>query len=237
MSEELKRKIVSFQLVDEEVDRFEELERRAKTKNKLSNRNALLRELIGLDNYDLLTREDRAYFLQGSRLAVFEPNDTPVPALRAVDAVSQYSNETKMCPTCRHETSGAVCAHCGRPQADAEYLSKVDLDNLPYGVIKLYVDGTILEYNKAERELSHIFDKKMQGKNFFKEVAKCAKVRVFKNRFKKFLAGNKDSEEFDFVYKFPHEITHVNIVFLKESEDIGYVVATRRKARSEEDIA
>lgn len=63
MADELRRKIISLQLVDEEVDRFYELERRGKERNKLYSRSALLREMIGLEDYGLTSEEDRLYFL------------------------------------------------------------------------------------------------------------------------------------------------------------------------------
>lgn len=67
-SPDLKRKIISVLLVDDEVDRFKWLEEQGKKRNSLYNRNALIRELLGLENHNLTTDEERLYFLgQGER--------------------------------------------------------------------------------------------------------------------------------------------------------------------------
>jgi hypothetical protein len=58
----IKRKVVSVQLVDEEVARFEVIEQYAHDRNKLADRSALMRELLGLNDYGLTTDVERQYF-------------------------------------------------------------------------------------------------------------------------------------------------------------------------------
>jgi photoactive yellow protein len=162
--------------------------------------------------------------------------ETSAPQGRGAGAVEgTWSGEGKACPTCGDSTTGFICPSCGSPVVDAEFLSKTDLDQLPFGVIKLAVDGTILKFNKHEREVAHVGDKKLVSKNFFTEVAPCTKVKAFRDRFKKFLAGKQPSDNFEFTYTFPSGAAHVFILFFRESESIGYIVSTRAGEQRAED--
>jgi photoactive yellow protein len=116
-------------------------------------------------------------------------------------------------------------------------LSKAELDQLPFGVIKLGVDGTIFAFNKAERELSHIAHKKMVGKNFFTEIAPCSRVKAFQTRFQQFLKTGKESENFEFTYNFKQGTERVFIFFYRESESIGYVLSVRNGAQADRGAA
>ena len=46
-------------------------------------------------------------------------------------------------------------------------------NGLPFGIVKMDLTGTILEYNMAEGELTGVDPKWAIGKNFFNDVALC----------------------------------------------------------------
>lgn len=119
----------------------------------------------------------------------------------------------------------------------AESLSQADLDELPFGIIKLRADGTILAFNKAEQELSRISHKRIVGRNFFTDIAPCTDVKAFRGRFKKFLAGDKETEDFEFTYNFRNGGTHVFIIFLRESSGVGYVLSIKAASQPAEVVA
>jgi photoactive yellow protein len=63
------------------------------------------------------------------------------------------------------------------------------LDLLPFGVIVVDRDGTVVEYNEYERQLAGGHHD-LTGKNFFSEVAPWAAVREFEGRWDEFIASN-----------------------------------------------
>ena len=56
-------------------------------------------------------------------------------------------------------------------------------DGLPFGLVKLDLTGTILEYNMAEGDLTGVDPSWAIGKNFFDDVALCTKTQAFYGRF------------------------------------------------------
>ncbi|KAA0252510.1 MAG: EAL domain-containing protein [Acidobacteria bacterium] len=77
-----------------------------------------------------------------------------------------------------------------------------DLDALPFGVIQLSRDGTILQYNRYEEDLARRRASEVIGKNFFTEVAPCTDVRAFAGRFREGVARGELHVTFDYVFAF-----------------------------------
>jgi photoactive yellow protein len=68
----------------------------------------------------------------------------------------------------------------------ADYLSDIPdpvKNTLPFGLIRVDLTGTILEYNMAEGELMGVDPAWAIGKNFFDDVATCTKPEAFYGRF------------------------------------------------------
>ncbi len=106
----------------------------------------------------------------------------------------------------------------GEDRADFD-LSKLkqlkaeELDALPYGLVVLDSDGNVVTYNDTESRLARLPRARVVGKNFFREVAPCTRVREFEGRFRDFVLSprSKMFEEFDFVFRFAHSTQHVTI--------------------------
>ncbi len=62
-------------------------------------------------------------------------------------------------------------------------LSPTEIDQLPFGSIKVDRLGTILEYNATEAGIAHRDRREVLGKNFFTEVAPCAQSPEFYGAF------------------------------------------------------
>jgi photoactive yellow protein len=77
-----------------------------------------------------------------------------------------------------------------------------DLDRLPFGVIQLAPDGTVLEYNRYEEDLARRRASEVIGRNFFTEVAPCTDVRAFAGRFREGVAAGRLHVSFDFIFAF-----------------------------------
>ena len=117
-----------------------------------------------------------------------------------------------------------------------ESLSPTELDDLPYGVIKLNQSGTILQYNAAEafitgRDAAHVI-----GKNFFTEVAPCTNTPEF---YGKFVEGfEKKFLNTVFNYLFDYNMTPVSVkvhmVLAKWAQEYEMWVMVKRVLRPEE---
>jgi photoactive yellow protein len=86
---------------------------------------------------------------------------------------------------------------------EIEPLSDAELDALPFGAIKLDIEGTILSFNQHERERTGRVVSSTVGKNFFTDVAPCTNVQDFAGRFRKGVASG--TLHAIFPYRFEHE--------------------------------
>ncbi len=102
------------------------------------------------------------------------------------------------------------------------------LDELPFGVIQLDKDATILQYNRYEEDLTHFRASDVVGRNFFTEVAPCTDVRAFGGRFREGVARGQLHETFDFVFTFdPPKKVRVTLYLSAETATIWVFVQER----------
>ena len=102
------------------------------------------------------------------------------------------------------------------------------LDALPYGVIELAPDGTILSYNAGESRLSGRRPENVIGKNFFTEVAPCTAVRDFHGRFLDLIEHRAVNHEFDFLFTFdPPVNVHITMLY-EQHENTVWLMVDRR---------
>lgn len=77
-----------------------------------------------------------------------------------------------------------------------------ELDQLPYGVIAVDAEGTILQYNVAESRLARLDRTQVYGKSFFRQVAPCTQTPEFEGRFREFTAPGFPAPTLRFPYVF-----------------------------------
>jgi len=58
------------------------------------------------------------------------------------------------------------------------------LDALPFGVVAMAEDGTVMSYNRAESQLSGLAPANVIGRHFFSQVAPCTNNFMVAHRFK-----------------------------------------------------
>lgn len=94
-------------------------------------------------------------------------------------------------------------------------LSVEQLNGLPYGVVVVDREGTVLVYNDTESRLAAVPRDRVLMRNFFRDVAPCAQVKEFEGRFQAFARGETRSavEQFDFVFNFASGAQQVTIIF------------------------
>lgn len=88
------------------------------------------------------------------------------------------------------------------------------LDGLPYGLITLDAKGRVIYYNDTESRLVGLPKDRVIGRNFFREVAPCTRIREFEGRFTELAANPTEVrvQSFDFVFKFARGEQHVSVV-------------------------
>lgn len=87
---------------------------------------------------------------------------------------------------------------------EIDRMSEGELDELPFGAIRLDKEGKILSYNMTESKLTGRDPKRVIGKNFFDEVAPCTNVQSFAGRFREGVA--KGEMHIIFPYRFDFQM-------------------------------
>lgn len=103
-------------------------------------------------------------------------------------------------------------------------MSEEQLDQLPFGAIRLDRDGKILSYNITESKLTGRDPKRVVGKNFFTQVAPCTNVQAFAGRFRDGVA--KRDMHTIFPYRFDFEMAPRDVsvtLFYAKQTDTAWV--------------
>lgn len=89
---------------------------------------------------------------------------------------------------------------------------------LPFGAVLLSRNAQIIKYNKAEGLIAGRDPSEMIGKNFFNDVAPCAKGKRFHSEFLKFHKTGNVNTIFD--YEFAYKGANVRVrIHLKSQPD------------------
>ncbi len=97
-----------------------------------------------------------------------------------------------------------------REPARAEYL--------PFGAVMLDRNGNVVKYNKAEGLIAGRNPGDVIGKNFFNDIAPCAKGKRFHGEFLKFNKSGQVNTMFD--YEFAYKGANVKVrIHLKSQPD------------------
>lgn len=90
---------------------------------------------------------------------------------------------------------------------------------LPFGAVLLDRNGTIVKYNKAEGGIANRNPADVIGKNFFNEIAPCAKGKRFHGEFLRFHQTGQINVMFD--YKFGYKGANVGVKIHMKSQPDG----------------
>ena len=99
-------------------------------------------------------------------------------------------------------------------------MSEAQLDELPFGAIRLDRDGKILSYNMSESKLTGRTKERVIGRNFFTEVAPCTNVVAFAGRFREGMAKKDLHAIFPYRFDFqmaPRDVT-VTLFYSRQTD-------------------
>lgn len=79
-------------------------------------------------------------------------------------------------------------------------MSEAELDALPFGMIELAADGTVVKVNRTEGDIVGFHPSAMIGRNFFTDLAPCTNTPDFRGRFDRGIAAGLLRETFEYRY-------------------------------------
>lgn len=87
--------------------------------------------------------------------------------------------------------------------------SRVEM--LPFGAIMVDQQGNVLRFNHVESDISGRSVADVVGRNFFNDIAPCAKGQVFYNHFFRAVADGQVNTMFDYQFDYKMKPTNVRI--------------------------
>lgn len=106
-----------------------------------------------------------------------------------------------------------------------------ELDALPFGAIQLDRDGTILQFNEYEANLSNRRAPETVGRNFFRDVAPCTNVRAFQGRFRDGLEAGELNVSFDYRFEFKPAPRNVRVTLFFSAPTATVWVFVQERSR------
>lgn len=113
----------------------------------------------------------------------------------------------------------------------ADQLTGRELDALPFGAIQLDGDGTILQFNEYEANLSNRRAPETVGRNFFSEVAPCTNVREFHGRFREGVERGVLNVSFDYRFEFKPSPRNVRVTLFFSAPSATVWVFVQERSR------
>ena len=103
-------------------------------------------------------------------------------------------------------------------------LEEEQLNELPFGAIRLDKDGNILSFNKYEADLTGREPSRVIGKNFFTQVAPCTNVQTFAGRYREGVAKGELHAVFPYKFDFKMAPRDVSVtLFYSKNTEQGWV--------------
>jgi photoactive yellow protein len=118
------------------------------------------------------------------------------------------------------QKSHGICLPCmgfvmAVPIEDLSHIPPECFDTLPYGVVLINAEGNVTGYNEKEAALSGLDPKKVLGRNFFNDIAPCARVKQFAGELERMrYEGANAKTEIRFLFKFARGTVMVQIVMV-----------------------
>ncbi len=112
----------------------------------------------------------------------------------------------------------------------AEKLRHADddqLDNAPFGIIKVDDEGKVEFFNQYEAELSGMDPDEVVGRNFFTQVAPCTNNRLFRGRFKKGVRRGELDETFTYTYTYKMRPTLVDVHMYRDEMGQNWITVQK----------
>ena len=105
--------------------------------------------------------------------------------------------------------------------------SEEQLDNAPFGIIKVDDEGVVEFFNQYESDLSGMDPSEVKGRNFFTQVAPCTNNRLFRGRFKKGVRRGELDETFTYTYTYKMRPTLVDVHLYRDEAGNNWILVQK----------
>lgn len=155
--------------------------------------------------------EDLYSFLQGTELKPKPKSDIPI---------SETNDESDEESSLWFDADGVG--------EDLRHATEDELNEAPFGVIRLDDDGIVRFYNRYESELSGIDPSDALGKNFFTRLAPCSNNRLFEGRFQKGVEQGQLDARFTYTFTYKVRPTLVDVRLYRDDEGNNWILIHKR---------
>jgi photoactive yellow protein len=109
--------------------------------------------------------------------------------------------------------------------------SDQELDTLPFGVIGLDEEGTILRYNLYESQFARLDRNQVLGRDFFNDVAQCTRGEAFEGQFRRGVTTGATGSfaRFPFLFDFKFGAQDVEVEMLRPAGVPRYYLLINRR--------
>jgi photoactive yellow protein len=107
------------------------------------------------------------------------------------------------------------------------HADEAQLDNAPFGIIKVDDEGTVEFFNQYESDLSGMDPDEVTGRNFFTQVAPCTNNRLFRGRFKKGVRRGELDETFTYTYTYKMRPTLVDVHMFRDEVGNNWITVQK----------
>lgn len=107
-------------------------------------------------------------------------------------------------------------------------MGEEQLDGLAFGAIQLDANGTILNYNAAEGDITGRNPDEVKGKNFFKDVAPCTDSKEFSGKFFEGVKAGGLNAMFEYTFDYQMKPTKVKVHMKKAMANDTYWIFVKR---------
>jgi photoactive yellow protein len=107
-------------------------------------------------------------------------------------------------------------------------MRQAELDQLPFGVLKLDSEGRIVGYNQIEGEIAEVDFARQINHNFFTEIAPCMDNPFFRGRFEDGIKAGGLALDFEFETDMDPRAEHIRVRMLTASTPNQYWVVIKR---------
>jgi len=111
---------------------------------------------------------------------------------------------------------------------ELRHLTKDELNEAPFGIIKIDDAGTVQFYNRYESSLSGIDPGEATGTNFFTELAPCSNNPLFLGRFKEGVEKGELDEYFTYTFTYKMRPTLVDVRLYRDEAGNNWILIQKR---------
>lgn len=153
------------------------------------------------------------------------------PTLRAVDDFEAEGESSAQDGAASASSNGKAAKELTFEDGIGDQLhtfSDDELDEAPFGIIRVSDEGEVEFFNRYESQLSGVDPSEAIGSNFFTQVAPCSNNRIFRGRFKEGVRKGELNEKFTYTYTYKMKPTLVDVRLRRDDEGNNWILVQKR---------